>query len=191
MRVAIYVRVSTSQQNDEAQYEELVALCQRSGWEVADTYREKISGTKGSDEREELKRLLRDARLRRFSKVVVWSVDRLGRSMKHLITVLSELKDLNIAVFSFKQGIDTETAMGSMLFQFVGIFAEFENEMRKERQRIGIAKAKAKGVYGGRKATPEHKLEAIRQLRADGVAILKICEQVKVAPRTVYRALGV
>lgn len=190
MRVAIYVRVSTSQQNDEAQYDELVALCERSGWEVADTYREKISGTKGSDERSELKRLLRDARLRRFSKVVVWSVDRLGRSMKHLVAVLSELKDLNIAVFSFKQGIDTETAMGSMLFQFVGIFAEFENEMRKERQRIGIAKAKERGVRWG-KATPEHKLEEIRKLRAEGVAIQKICEQVKVAPRTVYRALGV
>ena len=116
MKVAVYVRVSTNRQNDEAQHDDLTALCDRSEWEVADVYREKVSGTKGSSERSELNRLLRDARLRRFSKVVVWSVDRLGRSMKHLVTVLSELKDSKINIFSFKQGIDTETSMGAMLF---------------------------------------------------------------------------
>lgn len=191
MRVAVYVRVSTSHQNDEAQYDELMALCERSDWEVVDVYREKVSGTKGTSERSELNRLLRDARLRRFAKVVVWSVDRLGRSMKNLVTVLSELKDLKINVFSFKQGIDTETSMGSMLFQFVGIFAEFENEMRKERQTIGIAKAKSKGVRFGKKPTPRSKIEEIKRLRGEGLAILKICKRVQVSPNTVYSALSV
>ena len=102
MRVAVYVRVSTSHQNDEAQYDELMALCGRSEWKVVDVYREKVSGTKGTSERSELNRLLRDARLRRFAKVVVWSVDQLSGSMKNLVTVLSELKDLTINVFFFK-----------------------------------------------------------------------------------------
>ena len=191
MRVAVYVRVSTNHQNDEAQYDELMALCERSDWEVVDVYREKVSGTKGTSERSELSRLLRDARLRRFAKVVVWSVDRLGRSMKNLVTVLSELKDLKINVFSFKQGIDTETSMGSMLFQFVGIFAEFENEMRKERQTIGIAKAKSKGVRFGKKPTPRSKIEEIKRLRGEGLAILKICKRVGVSANTVYSTLRI
>ena len=169
MKVAVYVRVSTNQQNDEAQYEELEQLCQRSDWEIVSVYRETVSGTKAADERKELNRMLRDARLRRFEKVVVWSVDRLGRSMKHLVSVLAELKDIGVNVFSFKQGIDTHTPMGSMLFQFVGIFAEFENEMRKERQAIGITKAKPKGVNKGGKPTPSAKLDEIKRLRSEGV----------------------
>lgn len=190
MKVAVYVRVSTNQQNDEAQYEELEQLCQRSDWEIVSVYRETISGTKGTNEREQLKRMLRDARLRRFEKVVVWSVDRLGRSMKHLVAVLAELRDINVNVFSFKQGIDTSTSMGNMLFQFVGIFAEFENEMRKERQAIGIAKAKEKGIYKGKQPTPGAKLEEIRKLRSEGVSISKICRAVSVSPHTVYKALS-
>ena len=191
MKVAVYVRVSTNHQSDEAQYEELEQLCQRSDWEIVSVYRETVSGTKAADERKELNRMLRDARLRRFEKVVVWSVDRLGRSMKHLVTVLAELKDINVDVFSFKQGIDTQTPMGSMLFQFVGIFAEFENEMRKERQAIGIAKAKSKGVHFGRKPTSRTQMNEIRKLRSEGVSISKICKAVSVSPHTVYKALSV
>jgi len=191
MKVAVYVRVSTNHQSDEAQHEELEQLCQRSDWEIVSVYRETVSGTKGTNEREQLKRMLRDARLRRFEKVVVWSVDRLGRSMKHLVTMLAELKDIGVNVFSFKQGIDTQTPMGSMLFQFVGIFAEFENEMRKERQAIGIAKAKSKGVYKGGKPTPSAKLEEIKRFRSEGVSISKICKAVSVSPHTVYKAISV
>ena len=191
MKVTVYVRVSTNHQSDEAQYEELEQLCQRSDWEIVSVYRETISGTKGTNEREQLKRMLRDARLRRFEKVVVWSVDRLGCSMKHLVSVLAELKDIGVNVFSFKQGIDTQTPMGSMLFQFVGIFAEFENEMRKERQAIGIAKAKSKGVHFGRKPTSERQLNQIRKLRSEGVGINKICKLVSVSPHTVYKAISV
>lgn len=191
MKVAVYVRVSTNHQSDEAQYEELEQLCQRSDWEIVSVYRETVSGTKAADERKELNRMLRDARLRRFEKAVVWSVDRLGRSMKHLVTVLAELKDIGVNVFSFKQGLDTQTPMGSMLFQFVGIFAEFENEMRKERQAIGIAKAKSKGTQFGRKPTSRTQMNEIRKLRSEGVSISKICKAVSVSPHTVYKALSV
>ena len=133
-RVAIYCRVSTSHQDDEAQHAELLALCQRSGWAVALTFRETVSGTKGPDHRPELRRLLLAARQRRFDKLVVWSADRLGRSMRHLVNVLHELHSCEVEVFSYRQGVDTSTPMGAMLWQFLGIFAEFEHGIRRERQ---------------------------------------------------------
>lgn len=92
MKVAIYARVSTVDQNYEGQLEELHALAERSGWEIVEVYSEKISGTKATEDRPELKRMMHDAKLRRFEKVVVWSVDRLGRSMRNLVLVLTELK---------------------------------------------------------------------------------------------------
>lgn len=190
MKVAIYARVSTADQNYEGQLEELRALADRSGWEVVEVYSEKVSGTKETEDRPELKRMMRDARWRKFEKVVVWSVDRLGRSMKNLVLVLNELKDLKIDIFSYKQAIDTSTAMGSMFFQFLGIFSEFENTIRKERQIVGIRKAKERGVRFGRKPTTEAQVAKIRWLRKNGSSIRAICAEVKVSPNTVYGVLS-
>ena len=105
-RVALYTRVSTTSQNDTMQLDELGSLCERSGWQIVSTYREKVSGTKSIDERDALKSLLNDARKRNFDKVVVWSVDRLGRNMNHLTSVLQELHDLNIYLYAFPQNLD-------------------------------------------------------------------------------------
>jgi DNA invertase Pin-like site-specific DNA recombinase len=190
MRIAIYSRVSTAQQSDEAQYGELLALCERSGWELVGSYREKISGVRSAEDRAQLKRLLCDARKRAFDKVVVWSADRLGRSMRHLVSVLGELNDLGIHVFSYRQGIDTETPMGAMLWQFLGIFAEFENTIRKERQALGIAKAKAAGVRFGRPAISREKQKQIIALRAHGMGINKIGRTLGVGCEAIYRTLG-
>ena len=141
MKVAIYVRVSTQHQTTENQLVELHEVCDRNDWEIVEEYNETISGTKGINERTELNRLLIDAGRKKFDKVVVWSVDRVGRSMKHLVTVLSQLKDLGCDIYSYKQAIDTSTTMGSSFFHMVGIFAEVENNIRKERQKIGIRRA--------------------------------------------------
>lgn len=189
MKVAIYARVSTADQNYEGQLEELHALAERSGWDVVEVYSEKISGTKSTDERPELKRMMRDARLRKFEKVLVWSVDRLGRSMKNLVFVLNELKDSKIDIFSYKQAIDTSSAMGSMFFQFLGIFSEFENTIRKERQVVGIRKAKERGVRFGRKPTSEAQIAKIQWMKRNGASIRAICKEVKVSPNTVYAVL--
>lgn len=189
IRVAIYCRVSTAQQDDEAQFEELEALCKRCGWQVTHTYRETVSGTKGVDARPELKRLLEGARKRQFSRVVVWSADRLGRSMRHLVNVLGELNDCGIHLYSYKQGIDTSTPMGSMLWQFLGIFAEFEHGIRHERQAMGIAKAKQRGVRFGRRPISLTKREKILQLRDKGVGINQIARQLGVGVGTIYRSL--
>ena len=132
MKVGIYVRVSTQQQTTDNQLLDLYEVCERNDWTVVEEYNETISGTKGATDRKELNRMLKDASRKKFDKLVVWSVDRVGRSMKHLVGVLSQLQDLDIDIYSYKQGIDTSTTMGSSFFHMVGIFAELENNLRFE-----------------------------------------------------------
>ena len=151
MKVAVMVRVSTIQQTTENQLLELYEVCERNDWSVVEEYNETVSGTKGVNDRKQLERMLKDASRKKFDKLVIWSVDRLGRSMKHLVSVLSQLKDLDIDIYSYKQGIDTSTTMGSSFFHTVGIFAELENNMRRERQIVGIKRALKDGVKFGRK----------------------------------------
>tara|TARA_B100000795_G_scaffold258252_1_gene232198 strand:+ start:198 stop:785 length:588 start_codon:yes stop_codon:yes gene_type:complete len=182
MKVAIYVRVSTIQQTTEGQLLELYEVCERNDWTIVDEYNETVSGTKGVNDRKELDRMLKDASRKRFQKVVVWSVDRVGRSMKHLVSVLSQLKDLDIDIYSYKQGIDTSTTMGSSFFHMVGIFAELESNMRRERQIIGIKRALKEGVKFGRKdVVDEDKEYQIYQLRTKGKSIRAIAKEVGIS----------
>lgn len=171
------------------QLQELQALADRSGYEVVEIYAEKISGTKANAERPELKRMMKDARWRRFQKVLVWSVDRLGRSMKNLVDVLTELRDLKIDILAQQQGIDKGTQMGAMMFSFISIFSEFETNLRRERQMLGIQKARAAGkTWGGRQPTTDEKLEKIRTMKRKGFTVRVICKNLKVSPNTIYAA---
>src|SRR5210317_322487 len=182
MKVAIMVRVSTIQQTTENQLLELYEVCERNDWSVVEEYNETVSGTKGVNDRKELERMLKDASRKKFDKLVIWSVDRLGRSMKHLVSVLSQLKDLDIDIYSYKQGIDTSTTMGSSFFHMVGIFAELENNMRRERQIIGIKRALKDGVKFGRKdVIDEDKEYQIYQLRSKGKSIRAIAKEVGIS----------
>ena len=191
MKVAIYARVSHETQDYEMQLQELQALADRSGYEVVEIYAEKISGTKANADRPELKRLMKDARWRRFQKVLVWSVDRLGRSLKNLVDTLTELRDLKIDIFAQQQGIDTGTQMGAMMFSFISIFSEFETNLRKSRQQAGIIRAKASGkTWGGRQPTSDEKLEKIRTMKRKGFTVREICKKLKVSPNTIYAAMG-
>ena len=182
MKVAILMRCSTSHQTTENQRLELYEICERNDWVVVEEYDETISGTKGVNEREELRRMMTDASRKKFDKLVVWSIDRLGRNMKHLVSVLSQLKDLDIDIYSYKQGIDTSTTMGSSFFHMVGIFAELENNMRRERQIIGIKRALKEGVKFGRKdVIDEDKEYQIYQLRSKGKSIRAIAKEVGIS----------
>ena len=189
MKVGIYVRVSTLQQTTDNQLLELYEICERNDWTVVEEYNETVSGTKGVDSRSELNRLLKDASRKKFSKVVIWSVDRLGRSMKHLVMVLSQLKDLDVDIFSYKQGIDTSTTMGSSFFHMVGIFAELENNMRSERQKIGIKRAMKDGIKFGRKdVMDEEKEYQIYNLRSKGKSIRAIAKEVGISVGRTHKA---
>ena len=190
MKVAIYVRVSTQHQTTENQLVELHEVCDRNDWEIVEEYNETISGTKGINERTELNRLLIDAGRKKFDKVVVWSVDRVGRSMKHLVNVLSQLKDLGCDIYSYKQAIDTSTTMGSSFFHMVGIFAELENNMRKERQKIGIRRALENGAKFGRKSIMTDKLvKSVVDLRSQGQSIRKIATELNISTFVVQKSL--
>lgn len=189
MTVAIYSRVSTADQNDEAQFQELVELCRRSDWKVVGVFRETASGVRGVDDRPKLKELLLGAKRRQFKKVIVWSADRLARSTRHLMYVLGELHDCKVDVFSYKQGVDTSTPLGAMLWQFLGIFAEFEHGIRRERQGLGIAKAQQRGVRFGRPRISVAKRREIVDLRLQGLGINKIARQLKVGTGSVISTL--
>ena len=188
--VAIYVRVSTASQTTENQLIELTEVCERNKWHITNIYNETISGTKSVDERAELNRMLQDASRKKFTKVVVWSVDRVGRSMKHLVTVLSQLKDLECDIYSYKQAIDTSTTMGSSFFHMIGIFAELENNMRAERQKIGIRRALENGAKFGRKSIMNDKLiKSVADLRTRGLSIRKIASELNVSTTVVQKSL--
>ena len=182
MRVAILMRCSTSHQTTENQRLELYEICERNDWIVVEEYDETISGTKGVNERDELKRMLKDASRKKFDKLVVWSIDRLGRNMKHLVSVLSQLKDLEVDIYSYKQGIDTSTTMGASFFHMVGIFSELEHNLRAERQKIGIKRAMQQGVKFGRKDVVDEDIEyQIYQLRSKGKSIRAIAKSVGIS----------
>jgi DNA invertase Pin-like site-specific DNA recombinase len=188
--VAVYVRVSTSSQTTENQLIELSEVCERNKWHITSVYNETISGTKGVDERDELNRMMQDAPRKKFDKIVVWSCDRLSRSMTHLVNVLSQMKDVGVDIYSYKQGIDTSTTMGSSFFHMVGIFAELENNMRKERQKIGIRRALDNGAKFGRKSIMTDKLvQSVVDLRRRGLSMRGIATELDVSTTIVQKSL--
>ena len=181
-RVAVYVRVSTLHQTTENQLMELTDVCKRNDWLIADVYNETVSGTKSVDDRGELKRLMGDAASGLFSMVVVWSVDRVGRSMKHLVSVMTYLDDVGCDIYSYKQSIRTDTHIGTMFFQLMGVMASMENNIRKERQMIGIKRAKKEGVVFGRKCVVDNDMELkIVELRHKGKSIRQIAKNVGIS----------
>ena len=120
-RAALYLRVSTSGQTTENQRLELVAMAERCGWTIVAIYEDAgISGAKGRDKRPEFDRLCRDAARRRIDVVMAWSVDRLGRSLQHLVQFLADLHASGVDLYLHQQGIDTTTPSGKAMFQMLG-----------------------------------------------------------------------
>lgn len=148
-RVALYTRVSTDQQTTENQRRELAAYLDARGWTMTREYcDEGISGS--LEHRPALDELLRDARRRRFDVLVCWRLDRLGRNLKHLITLLEELRALGIEFVSIGEGIDCTTPAGRLQLHLLGALAEFERDRITERIRAGMDRRKAQGKPLGR-----------------------------------------
>lgn len=149
LRVALYTRVSTDQQTTENQRRELAAYLAARGWQQTREYcDEGISGS--LERRPALDELLRDARRRRFDVLVCWRLDRLGRNLKHLITLLEELRSLGIEFVSIGEGIDCTTPAGRLQLHMLGALAEFERDRITERIRAGMDRRKAQGKPLGR-----------------------------------------
>src|SRR5262245_30038231 len=152
-RVGIYLRVSTKNgQTVENQRQALVEVIgRRPGWTLVEEYADEgISGAKGRDQRPEFDRLLKDIVRRRIDIVAAWSVDRLGRSLQDLVGFLGELNSAGGDLYLEKQAIDTTTPSGRMLFQMLGVFAEFERSIIQERIHAGLARAREKGTKSGK-----------------------------------------
>jgi DNA invertase Pin-like site-specific DNA recombinase len=175
-RVAIYARVSTlnGHQDPEMQLRELREYAQRRGWQIADEYVDHgVSGSKES--RPALNRLTTDAHRRRFDTVLVWKIDRWGRSLKHLVTSLADLEVYGVAFVSLRDNLDLGTPSGRLMMQLLGAMAEFERALISERVSAGLRNARAKGSAIGRprKFVSTTRIEALRSAGASWRAIAK------------------
>jgi len=175
--VPIYVRVSTSDQNLAMQEEELRQYCERRGWETI-LYRDRgESGAK--QDRPALNSLLTDLRKRKIDVILVWSLDRLARSLKQLLIISEECRELGVDLVSLRQNIDTTLPAGRLTFQILGAVAEFERELLRERVKAGMAQARRAGKRIGRPALRHFspaELERIRALRTQGASVRQLAK---------------
>jgi DNA invertase Pin-like site-specific DNA recombinase len=192
-RVAIYLRVSTMDQTTANQRRELEAVAERHGWTVVRIFEDAgISGAKGRDARPGLDAMMKAIARREIDLVMAWSVDRLGRSLTGLLELLTELHAKRVDLYLHQQGLDTSTPSGKAMFQMMGVFAEFERAMIRERVLAGMARAAAHGTKSGRpigRPPIEAKTEvAIRNaLKKGDIGMRKIAVKFDVATGTVQR----
>ena len=191
MRIAIYSRVSTAQQTTENQRLELERVAAARGWNIVQTFNDEgISGAKGRDERPGLDALLKAASRRQFDLIAVWSIDRLGRSLQHLVTTVNDLQAVGVALYIHQQQLDTTTPSGKLCFSMFGAFAEFEHNLIRERVKVGIERAKKNGVKLGRPScVTESTRAAIVELYKKGMSPKKISQTLRCGVGTAYQAL--
>ncbi|CAM8667187.1 PinR Site-specific recombinases, DNA invertase Pin homologs [Oxalobacteraceae bacterium] len=191
-RIAIYARVSTSSQSPQNQIDALTELANRQGYTIIKIYSDNgISGTKLTADRPALNELMTDARKRKFDMVLVWSLDRLGRSLKHCLELLQELQELKVDLFFQQQGMDTSTSSGKLMFSMIGAFAEFERNIIRERVMAGQQRAKANGVKFGRPSKMNDGMRsAVKLLREKGMGIKQIAKQLQIGVGTVYSVMS-
>jgi DNA invertase Pin-like site-specific DNA recombinase len=154
-RAAIYARCSTHDkgQDPELQLVPLREYCERRGFSIAGEFID--NGVSGKQERRpQLDRVIQAARKRQIDVVIVWKLDRFGRSLKHLVTALDELNNLGVTFISYQDNLDLSTAQGRLMFHIIGALAEFERELIGERVRAGLDNARRKGKRLGRKPVP-------------------------------------
>ncbi|MBE0425767.1 MAG: recombinase family protein [Nitrospirae bacterium] len=191
IRAALYARCSTSDkgQDPELQLAPLREYCQRRDLAISGEYIDNgISGTK--DRRPELDRLLDAARKRQVDLILVWKLDRFGRSLKQLVTALDELSNLGIGFISYQDNIDLTTPQGRLMFHIIGAMAEFERELIRERVKAGIENARRKGKRLGRKALAPIVSDKVIALRQDGFSYRDIARKLEVSLGSVHKTLS-
>jgi DNA invertase Pin-like site-specific DNA recombinase len=195
LRVALYARVSTDHQTTANQLRELQEVAERHDWTVVAEYVDHgQSGTIAPKARPRLAALMSAVARRDVDLVAAWSVDRLGRSLQDLISLLGEFHAKEVDLYLHQQGLDTRTPGGKALFQMLGVFAESERAMIVERVRAGLARARDKGTRSGRPIGRPRvavvKERRIRELRRKGLGILRIAREVGVGASVVQRVIA-
>ncbi|MGA9054959.1 MAG: recombinase family protein [Terriglobia bacterium] len=193
-RVALYARVSTAHngQSPEMQLRELREYASRRGWGITDEYIDWVTGSKES--RPELNRLTTDAYSRRFDAVLVWKLDRFGRSLRHLVNALAEFEARGIAFVSFRDNLDLSTPSGRLMFQIIGAMAEFERSLIVERVKAGMRNARAKGKRIGRPPrtylSPDMRKAIAEAYRNQQGSLRLLAAQYGTSVGTVQRCIG-
>ena len=191
-KVAIYARVSTDKQTCDNQLIELRAVAERCGYTIVQEFVDSgISGAKGRADRPALDAMMKAANQRKFDMIMVWSIDRLGRSLQNLVELLNDLQSMRVDLMFLQQGMDTSTSSGRMMFSIFGALAEFERNLIRERVVAGQNRAKARGVKMGRPSNMTDGLRsAIQLLRQNGMGIKQIAKEVGVGVGTVYTVIN-
>ena len=187
MKAAIYARVSTDEQTTDNQVIELKKVAERNGWEIEAIYADTISGAKSK--RPELDKLMKAVLRKEIDMVMVWSVDRLGRSLQHLTTLLSDIHSKGVDLYLHQQGIDTTTPSGKMMFQMCGVFAEFERSLIRERVLAGLDRARSQGKRLGRPPVPPIQIEKMTRMREEGMTLTAIAKKVGVSVGKVHQCV--
>ncbi len=187
-RVALYARVSTTDQSTDSQLLDLRRYVSDRGWHLHREYTDNgISGTK--DNRPALNELMDDAKKRRFGVVLVWRFDRFARSTRHLIIALEEFKNLAIDFVSYQENIDTSSPLGSAIFTIISAVAQLERDIIAERVKAGLRRAKENGKKLGRPRAVVD-AEEVQRLRSEGLSLRAIAKETGVSRTTVSDLLS-
>lgn len=184
-RCAIYARCSTGEQNPEMQVAELREYAERRGFQIVAVHTDIASGS--LDSRPELNKVLTLAKQRKIDALLCWKVDRLGRSLKHLVNTISELEAVGVAFISLKDSLDFSTPAGRLMFNVIGAMAQFERDLIRERTLSGMAAARRRGKRIGR---PRRDVDrnAIHALRSQGLSWDAIASQTGISRETARRS---
>ncbi len=186
--IAIYARVSTDKQAVDMQLSELRDYVKRAGWS---TFQEFVDeGFSGKNtKRPAFQEMMTLARRRKFDVLLVWKLDRLGRSLKDLVNTIDELGNLGIDFISYENKIDTTTPTGKLVFQVTGAVAEFERDIISERVKAGLRNANRKGKRLGRPPIPPGVITQARELRVKGTSYRKIGKRLGVSEGVIRKKL--
>src|ERR1700730_4237037 len=190
MNAAIYARVSTTDQTNAIQIRELTEYVTRRGWELASVYQDQMSGAKAS--RPGLDQLFAEARRRRFDVIVVWKLDRFGRSLVHCVSGIQELASMGIRFIAASQGLDTDESnpASKLLMHILAAVAQFERELIRERVSAGMRATKTHGTKTGNAIGRPRRIfnrDEVVRLRETGLSIERIASQMRIGVGTVVR----
>mgnify|MGYP001603763729 FL=1 len=186
--IGIYVRVSTNRQDVQIQLLELQRYCKTRGWKSLEYIDDGFSGSLDEDKRPALKNLMNDARRRKISAVLVWDFSRFARSLRQLVDAMESFRIWGVSFISLREGVDTDTANGRLMFGIFASLAEFERELTRERIFLGLRRAKARGKVPGPRRNPvdlaKLKFEASR-----GLSLRRLAHAFSVSKDTVRHLL--
>ena len=188
MRVVKYQRVSTSKQDYENQTNALDKQIELLGWDCVGEYKEVVSGVK--DTRPQLQKMIEDARLRKFDRVIVFALDRLGRKIVQVVNTIHSLEECGVHLFIVKESVDTSNSQGKIFANFISIFSQLERDMMISRQKEAIDRIRTNGgKWGKGKLISQEQRDRIVALRTQGLSYRGICKEVDVSLGSVQHTL--